>query len=789
MKDFTRAIRVLEFDKIIEKLKTYAASDLGRDEIDKLEISNDIDEISRMQEETAEAVNLIVKKSHPPLFGINSMKDYVKRAELGGSLTPGNLIKVSDSLRVARYLKGYLNDNEEISAPTIEGLIGSLFSYKKLEDEINSAILSEDEISDNASPKLSTIRRSIKNKKDSIRSKLSSIVSSDDSKKYLQDQLVTMREGRYVVPVKQENKGKIKGLIHDVSSSGQTVYIEPMAVVNLNNELKELYGSEREEIERILADLSNKVAEFGLELNSNEEVLKKLDFIFSKGSLALEQNAHKPRINSNRYIDLVQARHPLLKVSHVVPIDFSLGDGYTSLIITGPNTGGKTVSIKTVGLMVLMHQAGLHIPVAESSTLGIFSSVYADIGDEQSIEQSLSTFSSHMVNIVSILEKADRNSLVIFDELGAGTDPTEGAALAQAIMDNMRKKDIRTIATTHYNQLKIYALTEEGVANASMEFDINTLSPTFRLLIGVPGKSNAFEISKRLGLSNELIKNAQEYVTKESVDFETVLQSIENDRSILEENRRESTLEREELQRERERLQREIDKTIRMRDSQIEKSKDEAKRILLQAKEEAELAISEIREVKKDLDSKNARKIQDANDMLRTGLDSVRKKKDGLVIEKAKNPVGEIVVGQSVEVSTLGVKGTVLELPDSSGNVLVQVGLMKMNIPKASLIAAEEEEVGEKSSTKSIIRNKAKNVSSEIDIRGKNFEEATIIIDKYLDDAYISGLKSVRIIHGKGTGVLRDKLRPYLKRIKFVKKVREADYDDGGSGVTYVDIK
>ena len=488
---FEKSKRVLELDKIINRLQSHAVSEIAKEHIRNMEISLDIAEIEKMQKETSESVNLIVKKGEPPLFGIRSMDDYMKRVSIGGSLSPGGLLNVSDFLRVSRYLKRYISSEEDymVNFPTISSLIENLSVYKNIEDKINEAIISEEEISDNASTKLATIRRNIQKKKESVRGKLNQIVSSD--KDLLQDSIVTIREGRYVVPVKQENKSRVKGLVHDVSSSGQTVYIEPIAVVNLNNELRELAAEEREEIERILLELSGMVSEIAYEISANEMILKEIDFIFAKGKLSLEQEANSPKLNNKGYTNLKEARHPLLNKDNIVPINVYIGDSFTSLIITGPNTGGKTVTLKTLGLLTLMAQLGLHIPAKESSEIGIVKNVFADIGDEQSIEQSLSTFSSHMVNIVEILKYADKDSLVLFDELGAGTDPTEGAALARSIMDYMLERGIRTVSTTHYNQLKVYALTVEGVQNASMEFNVDTLSPTYKLLISVPGKSNA----------------------------------------------------------------------------------------------------------------------------------------------------------------------------------------------------------------------------------------------------------------------------------------------------------
>lgn len=786
---FEKSKRVLELDKIINRLQSHAVSEIAKEHIRNMEISLDIAEIEKMQKETSESVNLIVKKGEPPLFGIRSMDDYMKRVSIGGSLSPGGLLNVSDFLRVSRYLKRYISSEEDymVNFPTISSLIENLSVYKNIEDKINEAIISEEEISDNASTKLATIRRNIQKKKESVRGKLNQIVSSD--KDLLQDSIVTIREGRYVVPVKQENKSRVKGLVHDVSSSGQTVYIEPIAVVNLNNELRELAAEEREEIERILLELSGMVSEIAYEISANEMILKEIDFIFAKGKLSLEQEANSPKLNNKGYTNLKEARHPLLNKDNIVPINVYIGDSFTSLIITGPNTGGKTVTLKTLGLLTLMAQLGLHIPAKESSEIGIVKNVFADIGDEQSIEQSLSTFSSHMVNIVEILKYADKDSLVLFDELGAGTDPTEGAALARSIMDYMLEREIRTVSTTHYNQLKVYALTVEGVQNASMEFNVDTLSPTYKLLIGVPGKSNAFEISKRLGMSDDIIQYARELISEDNIEFENVLKSIEEDRTRIEANKDETEKYKRDLETKNRELEKEIEKVKSQKDKVIRDAKNEAKRILNLAKDDVSLVLDEIHQLKDELSTEQARRLQQAQDVLRENLDDVTFSNDQIRIEKAKNPVKKLKVGDSVRVSSLNAEGTVIELEDSSNNVLVQVGMMKIKLPKESLVKSTASEEKIKRKTKTIIERKAKSITSEIDVRGMVFDDAKIEVDKYIDDAYLSGLKSVRIIHGKGSGVLRIKLKEDLRYNPHVKSTKDAAYNEGGSGVSIVELK
>lgn len=786
---FEKAIKTLELDKILKTLKSFASSAITIDYIDQVEISTNFEEIQKRQKETSEAVNLLIKKGNPPLFGIMSLRDTLKRASIGGVLNPQNLINVSDFLRVARFLKNYLKndskDEPDIDISIIINLIDSLYINKKLEDSINQKIISSDQIADDASRKLLSIRRSIAKLQGSLRDKLEKILQSH--KDYLQDSIITMREGRYVIPVKNENKSKVKGLVHDMSGSGQTVYIEPLEIVNANNEIKTLKIEEKEEIEKILKELSEEVGEFATLIEANELILKELDFIFAKGKLSLEMGAFQPKLNKRRYINLKNAYHPLLDKKTAVPIDIYIGDKFTSLIITGPNTGGKTVTLKTLGLLLLMVQYGLHIPAEDSSEVGVFEKLFADIGDEQSIEQNLSTFSSHMTNIVNIINEVDENSLVLFDELGAGTDPTEGAALARAIMDFMLERKIRCLSTTHYNQLKIYALTTEGVQNASMEFNINTLSPTYKLLIGLPGKSNAFEISKRLGLTEKIIDEARRLISKENIEFEKVLASIEEDRAKAREEKGIIENYKLDLQKQNIRLEKELKKVEASKEKIIKEAKDEAKRILLSTKENVDLIIDQINDIKKELTSDQARRLQESGDLLRESLKKVREDRD-LVIERSKNPVDKIKVGDKVRTS-FGTVATILDLPDNRGNVYVQAGVIKMKVPKDSLTKVNEDEEKSKIRMGNIIRAKAQVVKSEIDLRGKTFEESRDLVDKYLDDAFLAGLKTVRLIHGKGTGLLRKKIREYLKRHKNVKSFEDAPFNEGGDGVTCVNLK
>jgi len=788
-----KTLKTLEYYKIVDLLVEKAESSLGKEKAKEVKPLTDIEAIETLQRETEEAYSLLIKRGAPPLFGIHNIGPEARRAEIGGTLTPGGLLKIADSLRVSRALKMYIKETKEDKTsnhPIIEGLVENLRVYKHIEDEINNAIVSENEISDNASPSLRSIRRQIISKNEAIRDKLKSIVNSQSNRKYLQDSIVTVREGRYVIPVKAENRANVPGLVHDMSGSGATLFVEPMAVVQLNNELRELELKEKEEIERILKSLSSLVGEEAEGIVNNQKILQELDFIFAKGKLALDMRATKPILNTRGYINIKKGRHPLLKVERVVPIDVYLGKDFTSLIITGPNTGGKTVTLKTVGLLTLMAQSGLHIPADFNSEIAVFNQVFADIGDEQSIEQSLSTFSSHMVNIVDILENVEYNSLILFDELGAGTDPTEGAALAMSILDHLLKLNVRTIATTHYSQLKIYALTTKGVKNASVEFDVETLSPTYRLLIGVPGKSNAFEISKRLGLSDGIIDYARNLISKENIEFEDVLQALEKDRLAIEENRAEAERYRLEVERLKEDLAREKDKTKEMREKILQKAKEEARTILRQAKDEADTIIKELRTIS-DIEKDRNRKIQETQDRLKEKLNKAEADVSANILNvKSNKPPKNLKVGETVEVLTFNQMGTVLEEPDENGNVRVQVGIMKINTHISTLRRGKREEEDQiKGSIKNIMGSKSKDIKAEIDLRGKNLDEAFLELDKYLDDVYIAGMKEISIIHGKGTGVLRDGIKGYLRSHKNVKSFRLGKYGEGGDGVTIVEMK
>jgi DNA mismatch repair protein MutS2 len=789
-----KTLKVLEYDKIIEKVSEKAESELGKEMVRGLKPERDLEKVKFMQQETREAFQMLVRKGAPPLYGIVDISRELKLAEIGSTLSPASLLKVLDMLRVSRNLKAYSKEAKEegiANYPIIQELIDSLRVFKNIEDEIENAIISEEEISDNASPTLRNIRRQIVSKNDAIRDRLNSIINSEKYRRYLQDTIITVRDGRYVVPVKQENRKDFKGIIHDQSSSGATVFVEPMAVVELNNELRELHIKEREEIERILRELTALVKEKVEDIRNNQRILQILDYIFAKGKYALEIDGTEPLLNGDGYINIKKGRHPLLDPKVVVPIDIYLGKDFNTLVITGPNTGGKTVTLKTVGLLTLMAQSGLFIPASSNSQIAVFDKVFADIGDEQSIEQSLSTFSSHMTNIINIFKELEPNSLVLLDELGAGTDPTEGAALAMAILDTLLKMNIRTVATTHYSQLKIYALTTEGVKNASVEFDVETLSPTYRLLIGVPGKSNAFEISSRLGLPDYIIDYARSLVSKESVEFEGILKAIDEDRKMAEENRIEAEKLRAEVEKLKVELQKEREKAREQRDKIITEAKEEARRILRAAKEESDEIVKQIKKISEYIEKDRIREIQKAQDKLRDSLNQVESSlAEDILNVKSDETVKNLKVGETVYVLSLQQMGTVLELPDEEGNVLVQVGIMKVKVHISTLkraIKAEEEKL--KTSTKRIIKDKSSSVKNEIDLRGMTLDEALLELDKYIDDAFIAGLKQAYIIHGKGTGVLREGIRDYIKKHKHIKSYRTGNYNEGGEGVTVIELK
>ena len=790
-----KSFKVLEFDKIIEILKTKASSSLGLHKIENLEPSSDFEEVQYRLQETTEAQSILIKRGHVNLGGIHDVLDKVKRAEIGASLDPGSLLMVADTLRAARVLSNSLSgdgEEEDFNYPIIQSLATSLYIHREIEDAVYNAIVSEIEIADSASHTLRDIRRKIVQKNQSIRSKLNTIISSATYQKYLQDSIISMRGDRFVVPVKAEYRSVVAGIVHDQSSSGATLFIEPMSIVEMNNELRKLKLDEQEEIERILAELSKMIGEIAREIISNQEILEKIDFIFAKGKLSLEMKGIDPKLNKDKSFVIKNGRHPLLDPKKVVANTIYLGDEFHTLVITGPNTGGKTVTIKTVGLFALMTQSGLHIPADFGSSMCVYDNIFADIGDEQSIEQSLSTFSSHMTRIVSILDKVTEDSLVIFDELGAGTDPVEGAALAIAILEDVRMAGAKCIATTHYSELKNYALTKKGVENAAVEFDVETLSPTYRLLIGVPGKSNAFEISKKLGLSEFVINRAKEFINTENIELEDLLQNVEKNRIKAEEDRAEAEKLKTEIQMIRDAEAEKLEKLTNQKEKMMERARSEAFSITRQAKEEVDEIIKRLRELEQERASKEKnRQIEQLRKELTDSMGSLQPTVKSMIVPKvASKEIKNLKAGEDVKVITLNQEGTVVSADDKKKEAVVQIGIMKMTLPYKSLQRIKnQQQATVTKKTRSVIKAKSGRVKGEVDLRGMNLEEATLELEKYLDDATVAGLEQVTVIHGVGTGVLKTGLQDVLKKNKYVKKKRPGGYGEGGVGVTIVTLK
>ena len=789
-----KSLKVLEYNKIIDLLATKASSSLGLKYIEELTPSSEYEEVKDMLEETSEAQAILIKRGHVNLGGIQDVSDSVKRAEIGAVLDPGSLLKISGSLRAARNLKRSLDSGEEedFNYPRIQALSNALYVYRDIEDEIDNAIISEVEISDNASPTLRSIRRGILQKNQSIRSKLNSIISSTTYQKYLQDAIISVRGDRFVVPVKAEYRSQVAGIIHDQSSSGATLFIEPMSIVEMNNELRKLKLDEQEEIEKILAELTRMVGEVAGDILSNQIILGKLDFAFAKGKLSIAMKAIEPVLNNDKHINIKNGRHPLLDSNKVVPNNIYLGEDFDTLVITGPNTGGKTVTIKTIGLFALMTQSGLHIPADYGSSMCVYDNVFADIGDEQSIEQSLSTFSSHMTKIVGILNEVTSDSLVIFDELGAGTDPVEGAALAIAILEDVNMAGAKCIATTHYSELKNYALTKPRVENAAVEFDVNTLSPTYKLLIGVPGKSNAFEISRKLGLKNYIIDRAKEFINTDNIELEDVLQNVEKNRIKAEQERAEAEQLKKEIEEIKAEYDRKLEKLTISREKMMEKARSEAFSITRQAKEEADNILKELRSMEMEMASKEKnRKIEALRKELADSMGNLQPSVKSMIVPKVSNKeIKDLKPGDEVKVITLNQDGSVVSVDKKKKEAVVQIGIMKMTLPfKALQIAPKDKKSTVTKSTRKIISSKSGSVKSEVDLRGMNLEEAIMEVDKYLDDACVAGLETVTIIHGVGTGVLKKGLQDVLKKNRHVKSQRPGQYGEGGMGVTIVEIK
>ncbi|MBR0597053.1 endonuclease MutS2 [Sinanaerobacter chloroacetimidivorans] len=786
-----KSYRVLEYYKILDLLSTEAASSITRKAIGELRPGLELYQIQEMLAETTEAVSVIMRKGALPLGSFYDIRDSIYLAEKGSTLTMKQLLEVLYNLQVVRNAASFLkSDLPEL--PIVKGLAEVLSIQKRLEENIDRCILSEDEMSDQASPELRNIRRTIQRQNEAIRAKMNQILNSSDNRTMLQDAIVTMRQGRYVIPVKQEHKSKFSGIVHDQSATGATLFIEPQAIVNLNNELREMELSEKVEIERILAELSAEVASVHQELLNNQDILLKLDFIFAKGRLSVKMKAEAPMMNTRGFLRIRDGRHPLIPRDKVVPISIALGKDYDTLVITGPNTGGKTVTLKTVGLFVMMAQSGLHLPAGSGTEMPVFNQVYADIGDEQSIEQSLSTFSSHMKNIVDILDHSDSRTLVLLDELGAGTDPTEGAALAISILEYLSRRGTKTIATTHYTELKKYAISTHRVENASMEFDVETLSPTYRLTIGTPGRSNAFEISKKLGLSASIIENAKGLLQRGDIEFEDVISSIEKDKKAAEEERDEAILLRLEMQKQKEQFEKEKNRLAEQKDKILSKAKEEARDMIREAKEVADQVQKELRELEKNQNASDRnRKYEEVRKKIRTASDQYR---DKIQVETNPNPVKpeELKLGDRVKVLSLDQKGNIISLPDDRNEVQVQVGLLKINVSLDNL-AKIQDGSGKKDQKKSrygsLYRSKVQSISPSINVRGKQLDDALMDVDKYLDDAYIAGLAEVTVIHGRGEGILRDGLQQMFKTHKHVAQFRKGAYNEGGDGVTVIKLR
>lgn len=789
-----KVLKTLEYNKIIELLTEYATSESGRELCRKLKPMTDLKEIEDAQAKTRDALSRIFKKGSLSFSGLHNIGASLKRLEIGGTLGIEELLRIASLLEVAKRAKAYSrSDREDTKADSLDELFDKVEPLTPLLDEIRRCIISEDEIADDASSTLKNIRRSIKNINDKIRSQMNTMLNNTDTRNLLQDAVVTMRNGRYCLPVKAEAKGQVPGMIHDQSSTGSTIFIEPMAVVKLNNDLKELFLKEQEEIEVILANLSAQVAEYISFLQEDYQVLTELDFIFAKGSLAKSYNGTAPLFNTEHRIRIRKGRHPLLDSHKVVPIDIHLGDDFDLLIVTGPNTGGKTVSIKTVGLFTLMGQAGLHIPANDRSELSIFHEVFADIGDEQSIEQSLSTFSSHMTNIISILDRVDENSLVLFDELCAGTDPTEGAALAISILTRLHNYGIRTMATTHYSELKVFALSTPGVENACCEFSVETLSPTYRLLIGIPGKSNAFAISGKLGLSEDIITEAKKHLTEQDESFEDLISDLESSRVTIEKERLEVEQYKQEIASLKQKLEQKQERIDSQKEKIIRQANEEAHAILREAKEVADQTIKNFHKYGKAVPS--MKDMEQERSKLRDKMSNLEKdmslkQKNAQTNHKVPK---KLRLGDTVKVLSMNLTGTVHTLPNEKGDLYVQMGILRSLVNIKDLVLVEETPVlgNKKKSTGAgkIKMAKSASVSTEINLIGKTTDEAIALLDKYLDDAYIAHMPSVRIVHGKGTGALRKAVHNHLKRLKYIKSYRLGEFGEGDAGVTIAEFK
>ena len=785
----TKALKTLEFDKILKRLSDFAVMESTKDEIMRIMPAKTLKSAQKMQDETKEASRILTKCGSLPITCASDVTASLKRADMGGTLTMSELLNIAKVLETARRIKMHTKDAEcEILAEHID----ALYEDKRLETDITSAVIDAETMADDASSTLLDIRRKIRAANNKVKDILQKIITSPSHQKHLQEQLITLRGDRYVIPLKSEYKGAIPGVVHDVSATGSTIFLEPMSVVETNNEIRRLLGEEKDEIEKILANLTNEVALVSKLIKMSYDTISCIDLIFAKGKYALATDAFAPNINDKGHINLRRARHPLIDPKKVVATDIYLGKNFDTLVITGPNTGGKTVTLKTIGLLTVMALSGLHITAEEGSEIAVFEDVFADIGDEQSIEQSLSTFSAHMVNIVDILSKISEKSLCLFDELGAGTDPTEGAALAISILEYVKNTGAKCAATTHYSELKVYALSNNRVENASCEFDVETLAPTYRLLIGIPGKSNAFAISKRLGLSQFIIDNAKKHIDTESVKFEDVISELEKNR-ILSEREKDKA---QSIKQEAENIKKEMAKRNKILDEKtekiLEKARAEAKKIIEDAKRETEDALKQIKKAQKMKD------LTEANREMERARQKINKKSKENAENKSEKPSvntkapKSVKLGDSVEIVSMGQKGTVVTLPDRSGALTVKVGIMKLksNLSDLRLIKEEKPKQKQKRASGGMGDGaKYMNVSAELDLRGENIEDSIYILEKFLDDAVLSSLTQVRIIHGKGTGALRQGIHQYLRKQPRVESFALASYGEGDSGVTIVKLK
>ena len=788
-----KSLTKLEFPKIIEMLTDHASSPGGASFCRRIKPMTDLNKIITAQEQTAAAFTRIVKKGIPSFSGCYAVSDSLKRLEIGSALSAPELLRIGKLLQTTARIKSYgRHENADDQADCLDVYFEQLAPLTPLSTEIDRCILGEDEISDDASSKLKQIRRNINGMNDKIHSTMTGLLNGS-MRTYLQDAIITMRGDRYCLPVKAEYRSQVNGLIHDQSATGSTLFIEPMAVVKLNNDLKELYGKEQEEIQVILARLSADAAEYVSEIRTDYATLTELDFIFARGALALDMNASKPMFNQERRIRIREGRHPLLDKKKVVPISLTLGEDFDLLIVTGPNTGGKTVSLKTVGLFQLMGQAGLHIPALDRSELGVFREVYADIGDEQSIEQNLSTFSSHMTNVVSFIKQVNEDSLVLFDELGAGTDPTEGAALATAILNHLHCQGIRTMATTHYSELKVYALSTPGVENASCEFDVETLRPTYRLLLGIPGKSNAFAIAGKLGLPDYIIEEAKTHLTEQDESFEDLLTDLESSRRTIAKEQEEIAAYRRELEALKQETAQKKEKLEEQRDRILREANEKAHAILADAKETADETMRNFHKFGKA--NVSATEMEKERERLRKKMEKTR---EGMT-EEVKKPKkqykpSDFKLGETVKVLSMNLTGTVHSLPDTKGNLMIQMGILSSKVHISDLEIVDEKpaylkKTAARTSKGKVKMGKSLSVSPEINLLGKTVDEAVAELDKYLDDASLAHLTSVRVVHGKGTGALRAGIHKYLKRQKHVKSFRLGAFGEGDAGVTIAELK